>query len=325
MGPILPIESLGTSAISVLLGLATGLATWSGTCRAFGDLQLPFGRWPQVFGVLGTLLGMLFVWMVWDLNSQSTPEVVPSEGWRQLRMVWHLSLIALLLVITATDLKSFYILDWCCWVGFVIAVTGAFLSGHFQLAHVWVDWNAEIPQLRGPDIPAWLAQHPHLHGLTWSATGAACGLSLTWLVRWMAAALLRMPALGFGDVLLMGMVGAYLGWQPTLVALLLAPLLAVGIGTVVKLLTNRPALPFGPFLAAGSLIVLFCWKWIWMAEFTFSQQASADRATTFAVRRFFGDPIALLLVFGLSIGLLVLLLGLLQLYRRLPVGTRPKT
>ncbi len=302
-------------------GLLSAFLTWAGTRRAFRDLDLPQGKTAIWYGLLGGILSAAFLWvsLVWQWTD--SPEVIPPEGWRQGRAFMHLSLIILLLIITATDFKSYLILDWCCWLGTIIAVLGAVISGHFQIAHVWVDWNAEIPQLRGPEIPAWLQIHPHLHGLAWSLTGAACGFTLTALLRWLSSVVLRMQALGFGDVLLMGMVGAYLGWQPTIVALLLAPLVAVGIGTLLKIIGNRPALPYGPFLAAGTLITLFTWKWIWMAEFSLSAHGGLDRATTFAVRRFFGDPIALLIVFGLSTGLLVLLLGLLQLYRRIPGRT----
>ncbi|SFI68063.1 prepilin peptidase [Planctomicrobium piriforme] len=311
-------EQFGLPVAALLLGALTGVLTYFGTARAFRDLELTPGKWPLAFGGLGVVLGAAFVWTTLDWNWQSTPEVLPPAGFREGRVLFHLSLIVLLLIITATDLKSYLILEWCCWAGAIIALVGAFASGHFQLAHVWVDWNAEIPQLRGPDLPEWLKHHPHLHGLAWSAAGAVCGFVATAVVRWLAAFVLRTAALGEGDVLLMGMVGAYLGWQPTLVALLIAPLLAVGIGSVLRLTGNRPALPYGPFLAAGSLIVLFAWRWIWMAEISFSAHGGQDRSTTFAVRRFFGDPVALLLIAGLSVGLLVLLLGLLQVYRMLP-------
>ncbi|HWL11127.1 MAG TPA: hypothetical protein VNQ76_22150, partial [Planctomicrobium sp.] len=202
--PLTPVQflfdALGIPLSAILLGLLTGLLTWRGTRRAFRDLNLSQGQWANVTGLIGIVLGAAFVWSALVWQSQSTPEVLPPEGWRQARVLYHLSLIVLLLIITATDFKSFYILDWCCWVGVIIAVSGAVLSGHFQIAHVWVDWNAEIPQFAGPGMPAWLEHHPHLHGLAWSSAGAACGFLSTAIVRWIAAILLRMPALGFGDV-----------------------------------------------------------------------------------------------------------------------------
>ncbi|WP_437224883.1 prepilin peptidase [Planctomicrobium sp. SH661] len=306
--------------LACILGLLTGVCSGVGTRQAMKDLQLPPGRWPMAFGIVGAMLGACFVWMAMAWNSQSTPEVIPAPGWKEARVLYHLTFIALLTIITATDLRSYFILDWCCKVGVVIAVLGAVISGQFQLAHVWVDWNAEIPQLRGPFIPAWLSAHPHLHGLAWSLAGMCCGIGLTWLIRWIGSWILGMNALGSGDILLMAMVGAYLGWQPTVVITLLAPVLALGIGGLERLRGNRAALPYGPFLALASVLVLFFWRWIWMAEFVLSSHAVRDRVSMFAVRRFFGDPISMLLAAGLSVGLLVLLLGLLRIYKSLPIG-----
>jgi leader peptidase (prepilin peptidase)/N-methyltransferase len=61
--------------------------------------------------------------------------------------------------------------------------------------------------------------------------------------------------LGMGDVKMLAMVGAFLGWQLTLVALMLASLsgTAIGLGLIV---TGRGgmkyALPFGTFIALGA-------------------------------------------------------------------------
>lgn len=317
-----PVEQFSTAANSLLLGLIVGLLTLVGTRKALRDCDLEPGCWPLGFGLLGLLLGAAFVWMVLGLHSQSTPEVIPSEPGRHLRAVFHLSCLTLLLIITATDLRSYYILDWCCWTGIAIAVSGALLSGELQLVHVWVDWNDEIPQIRGPYLPEWLKRHQHLHGLAWSMAGLAVGATGTWLIRWLSSLVLRTNTLGTGDIFLMAMVGAYLGWQPTLCALLLAPLTALLLGGVLRLTGNRPALPYGPFLALGTVIVLFTWRWIWMAEIPLTLAGVRNRETTFAVRRFFGDPLAVLITAGLALGLLLLLLGLLKIYHSLPVGDR---
>lgn len=307
---------------ALVAGLLTGLATFLGTRRALHDCDIPRGRTPYWFGLFGTFLGAFFVWAVCDWGVQSTPEVHPSLFWWQWRIVYHLSLIALLLIVTATDLKSYFVLDWCCWLGIGLAVLGALVSGEFQLVHVWVDWNQEIPQLQGPYLPQWLKLHQHWHGLAWSLAGLACGAIVTWLIRWLSALVLARPALGSGDVLIMAMVGAYLGWQPTIVVLLLAPVLALTIGGLDRLRSNHPALPYGPFLALAAILVLFSWRFIWMAEFSLGTQGERDRAATFAVRRFFGDPVALLLIAALSVGLLLLLLGLLRLYHMVPAVSR---
>ena len=61
--------------------------------------------------------------------------------------------------------------------------------------------------------------------------------------------------LGMGDVKMLAMVGAFLGWQLTLVTLMLASLSGTIIGLLL-IVTRRGgmkyALPFGTFLALGA-------------------------------------------------------------------------
>jgi leader peptidase (prepilin peptidase)/N-methyltransferase len=314
-------EQIPPSLLAVALGCLAGLATWLGTVRALRDLGLPLAHWPRWFGLTGALLGGLFVWAALEWQFVSTPEVIPAGSWGYWRVVYHLSLIVLLLIITATDLRCYYILDWCSWLGIGIAVAGAVASGHFQLAHVWVDWNAEIPQLQGPWIPEWLKFHPHLHGLAWSLAGMGMGACGMWLIRWLSSRVLGLNAMGAGDVLLMAMIGAYLGWQPTIFVLLLSPILALVLGGLARLRFPAAILPYGPFLALAAIVILFSWRFIWMAEFSFSAHGGHERETTFAVRRLFGDPVAMAIMAGLSFTLLLALLGLLRLYKTLPVSS----
>lgn len=277
-------------------------------------------RSPPRYAFVGGVLGAAFAWAMLKLHVQQTPEVRPDAPGEFLRIPFHLSLIVGLLAITATDLREFYISTRITLAGTVLALMAAAVSGDLQMCHIWVDWNEAIPQIRGPYLPSWLSAHPHLHGLAWSAAGLGVGVLLSAGVRWLGNFVLARPTLGSGDVYLMAMIGAYLGWQPTVVAFLLAPVGALLVGGVARVVFNRPALPYGPFLALGALIVLFGWRWIWMFELALARATAADdRVATFAVRRFFGDPVALALVTGIAVGGLTLLLGLLRLYQMIPV------
>ncbi len=65
-------------------------------------------------------------------------------------------------------------------------------------------------------------------------------------------------AMGFGDVKLMGMVGALIGWQKVLlVNLFFAPLLGTVVGIISKLRYHKDLIPYGPFLSLGTLLVIF--------------------------------------------------------------------
>jgi leader peptidase (prepilin peptidase)/N-methyltransferase len=94
-------------------------------------------------------------------------------------------------------------------------------------------------------------------GVLASVLGAALGAGMLWIV---AEAYLRwrgIEGLGFGDVKMLAMVGAFLGWKGTLITLLLGSLSGAALG-VALIATGRGSmglkLPFGTFLAIGALI-----------------------------------------------------------------------
>ena len=63
--------------------------------------------------------------------------------------------------------------------------------------------------------------------------------------------------MGMGDVKMLAMIGAFLGWQLMLVTLLIASLAGSVFGGGMILLSRgsmKYALPLGSFLAAGALI-----------------------------------------------------------------------
>lgn len=65
--------------------------------------------------------------------------------------------------------------------------------------------------------------------------------------------------LGMGDVKMLAMIGAFLGWQLMLVTLIFASFAGsiIGIGFIAAGRGLRYALPFGTFLAAGALVATF--------------------------------------------------------------------
>ena len=94
--------------------------------------------------------------------------------------------------------------------------------GNMQLMQIWVDWN-HVDPIEGPYIPVWIKLYPHWHGLCYSLAGLVTGAGITWLARLTAQWVLGMEALGFGDVTLMAMIGAFLGWQAAVLTFFLAP------------------------------------------------------------------------------------------------------
>jgi leader peptidase (prepilin peptidase)/N-methyltransferase len=244
------------------------------------------------------LLFAAYVLAAVRLHCQDVPEVRPDDSWKTVRIIFHLGLISLLVVATLTDLRKYAIPDQITLGGLLVGILVATLSGQLQMEHVWVDWNQEVPGIRGPYIPDWLDAHRHWHGFAWSVTGALVGAGLTWFVRAMSGLILGREALGSGDITLMAMIGAFVGWQPVVVVFVLAPICGILCTVPLRLVTKKAYLPYGPFLAAATIVVLFSWKWIWQWS-----------------RLVFGHPQSLALLGGAAAGGLIVLLLLLRIWQ----------
>jgi leader peptidase (prepilin peptidase)/N-methyltransferase len=302
---------------SSVLGVVAAVATFFLTARSLRVCGAPSTLGAALWAIAGGICVGLFVHQAFVNDVLSVPEVRPSHTWYRLRIVFHVVFIVLLTAITATDWRTCFIPLFVPIAGMIAAPVLAFLSGDVQIAHVWVDWNAEVPQLAGPYLPAWLGEHPHLHGLAWSLAGAAAGTAMSWVVRRVSGWVLGMPALGEGDVWLMAMIGAFLGWQPTVLAFAFAPIAALVIGLPTKALLGRPYIPYGPFLAFGAVVVLFTWRWLWTFEVGLGSALNRNsRQTRFRLRDVFGDPWLMIGVCAAVVVALVLMLG----WRRWVVG-----
>lgn len=140
----------------------------------------------------------------------------------------YFSFAAALLVITFIDLDHQIIPDAISLPGIAIGLTASFV-------------------VHGTPPP--------LH----SAAGILVGGGILYAVavgyEWMTGT----EGMGFGDVKLLAMIGAFLGWRAVPLCLLLASLSGSVIGLGVMLLRGKDRkfpIPFGPFLAAGALIAL---------------------------------------------------------------------
>jgi len=63
-------------------------------------------------------------------------------------------------------------------------------------------------------------------------------------------------SMGFGDLKLMAMLGAFLGWKMVLVVFLLAPFLGAPVGLYLRFKKNINIIPYGPYIALASFIVM---------------------------------------------------------------------
>ncbi|HPK87028.1 MAG TPA: prepilin peptidase [Atribacterota bacterium] len=99
-----------------------------------------------------------------------------------------------------------------------------------------------------------------------SLLGVLAGGGSLFLIAVLGSFFFKKEAMGGGDIKLAAMTGAFLGWQSTLLALFLGFFIGSVTGIII-LMRNKnklsdTALPFGPFIAVGSIITLFLGEFI---------------------------------------------------------------
>lgn len=98
--------------------------------------------------------------------------------------------------------------------------------------------------------------------LLWSVAGLALGLGLLWLIRFLGTKAFGREAMGMGDVLLMGAVGALFGPIAVIFTLCIASVVGSIVGLSLIALSKIRlgkfvAIPFGPYLCLGCLVWMF--------------------------------------------------------------------
>ena len=120
----------------------------------------------------------------------------------------------------------------------------------------------------GP-LPDWLWNHGWAHGLLTGLAGAAAGMILLRVIKFMFERALNMEVMGLGDADLMMLGGAFLGWQPILVAFFVGAAAAIPLGLGWRIVKGDRHFPFGPGLALGIMITVYAWPRLGPGVFVF--------------------------------------------------------
>ncbi len=94
-------------------------------------------------------------------------------------------------------------------------------------------------------------------GVVASLLGAALGAGILLAIRWTWRRAMGVDAMGLGDVKMLAMTGAFLGWQSVLLVLFLGSLTGALAGVSLAVAgrgTMKSRLPFGTFLGAGTIV-----------------------------------------------------------------------
>ena len=98
--------------------------------------------------------------------------------------------------------------------------------------------------------------------VTWisSLAGIVSGGGILFIVALVFEAITKKEGMGGGDVKLLAMIGAWLGWKAVPFVILAASLTGSVLGVIALLMARkglRTRIPFGPFLALGAIVYIF--------------------------------------------------------------------
>ncbi|MCG3176237.1 MAG: Type 4 prepilin-like proteins leader peptide-processing enzyme [Candidatus Omnitrophica bacterium] len=147
--------------------------------------------------------------------------------------VVYLSMALALLVETVIDMRYQIIPDEITLPGMVIGLI---------VSTVW-------PSLHGSEV--WWG------GALASLAGLLAGGGFLYLAGTLAEKILKKEAMGGGDVKLLAMIGAVIGWQGVLWTVLASSFTGAIAGLTLRWTTGEERIPFGPYLALGAVLYIF--------------------------------------------------------------------
>ncbi len=99
-----------------------------------------------------------------------------------------------------------------------------------------------------------------LGAVRYALTGMLVGGGLVYLVGYLGELAFKKEAIGGGDIKLLAMIGALLGWQNAVLTFFIAPFLGIFSGLIAKLKEGKEVIPYGPYLSLASLVALLWGK-----------------------------------------------------------------
>ncbi|MCH7989044.1 MAG: prepilin peptidase [Planctomycetes bacterium] len=258
-----------------------------GWLKLLGRCRFCRSRISPRYPFIELLNGLLFVAVYWCEIPESpffSPARFSPDGishsetvvWLHLLYAYHMVLIEALVVASFIDFDLKIIPDGATLPAMAVGLLGGAVIGNAYLVPIWVQDPYLVATMKSilPEsiqgfvnaeirVPAWTSQYPHWHGLAVSLAGLLVGGGMVWTVRIIGASVLRREAMGFGDVVLMAMIGSFLGWQPIVVVLFLGAICAVVVVVAGWIFRRYKEIPFGPYLSLAAVIMIVDWKHIW--------------------------------------------------------------
>jgi leader peptidase (prepilin peptidase)/N-methyltransferase len=106
-------------------------------------------------------------------------------------------------------------------------------------------------------FPSVIGETSRMLALFNSLGGAALGGAMIFLVAQIGKLIFKKDAMGDGDIFLLAMIGAFLGWKLVVLTFFVAPIFGSVVGIVMKYTRGDETMPYGPYLSMGALVSIF--------------------------------------------------------------------
>jgi leader peptidase (prepilin peptidase)/N-methyltransferase len=177
--------------------------------------------------------------------------LVTIQNGNSLALLFDLAFVAALIALIFIDAEHMILPNVITYPGMVFALIA-------RVAIPYIAGPAQLDDLPGlmqwlPNLPVWSVS------LIGAALGALIGGGSLWLMGFLWEKLRGVEAMGLGDVKMMFMVGAFLGWRLAILTIFVGVFSGSLAGIAVMLRRGRNLqmmLPFGIFLGAGAIACL---------------------------------------------------------------------
>ncbi len=137
-----------------------------------------------------------------------------------------------------------------------------FVAALLIITFIDIDFQIIPDIISLPGIPLGFAASFAIPGVTYKASlvGILVGGGTLYLIAWGYQLITKKEGMGGGDIKLLGMIGAFIGWQGVLFTIFVASAVGTISGLLVMLHQKKGlklAIPFGPFLSIGAIAYVF--------------------------------------------------------------------
>ncbi len=199
-------------------------------------------RYPAVEALTGVMFVLVFLH---DVIGRDGP--TPA-------LAFDLVLVAALIALIFIDAEHMILPNAITYPGIALAVVARVVLPFLMGTNAFDDLGQLTQSQIFTGWPVWAVS------LVGAVLGALAGGGSLWLMGWLWEKLRGVEAMGLGDVKMMFMVGAYLGWRLSVLTIFLGVVTASLTGILLMLRRGernmQMLLPFGIFLGIGSIIAL---------------------------------------------------------------------